>query len=66
MEFYHWAHPYDAANRRRKHTAFPRSLAELQNDPYRSLAARVQDAGGRLDRDQQRLAVGAQHALDRQ
>lgn len=46
MEFYHWAHPYDADNRRRGHTAFPRSLAELQNDPYRSLAARLQDAGG--------------------
>ena len=46
MEFYHWAHPYDADHRRRDHTAFPRSLAELQNDPYRSLAARVQDAGG--------------------
>ncbi|HEY8683620.1 MAG TPA: ParB-like protein [Rhodanobacter sp.] len=46
MEFYHWAHPYDAANQRRDYSAFPRSLPELQNDPYRSLAARVQSAGG--------------------
>lgn len=46
MEFYHWAHPYDAANQRCDYSAFPRSLSELQNDPYRSLAARVQRAGG--------------------
>jgi hypothetical protein len=46
MEFYHWAHPYDAHDQRRDDSAFPRSLSELQNDPYRSLAARVQCAGG--------------------
>lgn len=46
MEFYHWAHPYDAKNRRRDYDAFPRSLADLQDDPYRSLAARLEQAGG--------------------
>lgn len=46
MEFYHWAHPYDAHNRRRDYDDFPRSLTKLQNDPYRSLAARVQRGGG--------------------
>jgi hypothetical protein len=46
MEFYQWAHPYDAQNQRRHCSEFPRSLTALQDDPYRSFAARVQDAGG--------------------
>ncbi|MFC5527598.1 ParB-like protein [Rhodanobacter ginsengisoli] len=46
MEFYRWAHPYDGHGGRTGYDAFPASLAELSDDPYRSLAARVRNAGG--------------------
>jgi hypothetical protein len=46
MEFRSWAHPYDARGLRREYTAIPRRLTDLQDDPYRSLAAAVRDAGG--------------------
>jgi hypothetical protein len=46
MEYRRWAHPYDARGRRRDYTAIPRRLLELQDDPYRSLAAAVRNAGG--------------------
>ncbi len=46
MEFYRWAHPYDARGRRTEYSAIPDRLRDLQDDPYRTLAARVRVAGG--------------------
>jgi hypothetical protein len=41
-----WCHPYDAEGRRTKFDAIPHSIAELRNDPYRSLAGDLRHAGG--------------------
>lgn len=46
MDHHQWVHPYDAKGRRRKVDALPHSLDGLQDDPYRSLAADVRNAGG--------------------
>ena len=46
MEFNRWAHPYDEHGQRRDYDAIPRSLNDLADDPYRTLAARVRMAGG--------------------
>lgn len=46
MEFNRWAHPYDGQGRRSDYEAFPAKLSALIDDPYRSLAARVREAGG--------------------
>ncbi|HEV7431774.1 MAG TPA: ParB-like protein, partial [Steroidobacteraceae bacterium] len=46
MEFRAWAHFYDAAGRRRDWREVPRRLTQLHDDPYRSLANRVHEAGG--------------------
>jgi hypothetical protein len=46
LEFRSWAHPYDRKGRRRDYRDIPRSLLELQDDPYRSLAGMVRREGG--------------------
>jgi hypothetical protein len=46
MERQHWAHPYDEAGRKLDFSEIPHHLKSLRNDPYRSLAAYVRDAGG--------------------
>lgn len=46
MEFQQWAHPYDAKGMRLDYAAIPKHLAELQDDPYRSLAGFVRRSGG--------------------
>jgi hypothetical protein len=46
MEFNRWAHPYDAHGHRTDYDAFPAKLTELADDPYRTLSARVREAGG--------------------
>jgi hypothetical protein len=46
MEFNRWAHPYDAHGHRTDYDAFPATLTELADDPYRTLSARVREAGG--------------------
>ena len=46
MEFRAWAHPFDASGRRRNFSDMPRRLADLDDDPYRSLAGDVHKAGG--------------------
>ena len=43
MEFNRWAHPYDERGARTDYAAIPTGLAQLRDDPYRSLAARVRD-----------------------
>ncbi len=46
MEFNRWAHPYDRNGVRAAYEAMPLALADLQDDPYRTLASRVRQAGG--------------------
>ncbi len=41
-----WCRPCDAHGHRRDFAAIPDSMADLRDDPYRSLAAAVEDAGG--------------------
>jgi hypothetical protein len=46
MEFRAWAHPFDENGRRRDFSDIPARLTQLRDDPYRTLANRVQEAGG--------------------
>lgn len=46
MEFNRWAHPYDERGTRVGFEAIPTVLDRLVDDPYRTLAARVREAGG--------------------
>ena len=39
-------HPYDCAGRRRDFDAIPKSIAKMEDDPFRSLAAELRRAGG--------------------
>jgi hypothetical protein len=41
-----WVHCYDRNGRRQPFSEVPRRFDELTDDPYRSLAASVEDAGG--------------------
>ena len=41
-----WTHCYDAKGKRRVFSEMPKSLQDMADDPYRSLAAAVLDAGG--------------------
>lgn len=46
MERFGWAHPFDADGKRQDASALPRSLLDLVDDPYRSLAGEVRRRGG--------------------
>lgn len=46
MDQAQWVHPYDAKGRRRPVDELPRTLEDLADDPYRSLAGEVRRAGG--------------------
>ena len=41
-----WCHPYDAQGRRRDFDAIPTTVAQMEDDPYRSLAGELRQAGG--------------------
>ena len=41
-----WCHPYDAEGRRAGFDEIPKSIADLADDPYRSLAGALRRAGG--------------------
>ena len=41
-----WMHPFDKHGRRRRYADIPRSMEELIDDPYRSLAGALRRAGG--------------------
>jgi len=41
-----WCHPYDGDGRRRDFDAMPKRIADLRDDPYRSLAGELRRAGG--------------------
>ena len=46
MDRQHWVHPYDETGRKRDFSEIPHHLKSLRDDPYRSLAAYVRNAGG--------------------
>lgn len=46
LDHYSWVHPYDQAGDRRAFKDMPKSFENLKDDPYRSLAGEVRDAGG--------------------
>jgi len=46
MDFHGWAHPYDGAGRRRRYADLPKTVAEMEDDPYRSLAGELRYVGG--------------------
>jgi len=46
MEFRRWVHPYDEKGQRAAYTAIPTRISKLRDDPYRSLAGFVRQAGG--------------------
>src|SRR6202047_3516553 len=41
-----WLHPYDERGRRCSHTDLPRSVKDLRDDPFRTLAGELRRAGG--------------------
>jgi hypothetical protein len=41
-----WLHPYDERGRRCPHTDLPSSVADLRDDPFRTLAGELRRAGG--------------------
>jgi hypothetical protein len=41
-----WMHPFDAKGERRHYNDIPKSVTELVDDPYRSLAGELRRAGG--------------------
>jgi len=41
-----WMHPYDADGKRREHGDIPKSIADLVDDPFRSLAGELRLQGG--------------------
>ena len=46
MDNHNWMHPFDAKGRRRHYRDIPKSVAELVDDPFRSLAGELRRAGG--------------------
>lgn len=46
MDNRNWLHPFDASGRRRSFDHLPRHVAELGDDPWRSLAGELRRAGG--------------------
>ena len=41
-----WMHPFDAKGRRRHYKDIPKSVADMVDDPFRSLAGELRRAGG--------------------
>jgi hypothetical protein len=41
-----WMHPFDAKGRRRDYEDIPKSIADLVDDPFRSLAGELRRSGG--------------------
>jgi len=46
MDDRNWMHPFDADGRRRHYDDIPKSVTELVDDPFRSLAGELRRAGG--------------------
>src|ERR1700755_2111380 len=46
MDNKRWVYPYDAKGERRRFKELPKSIEDLKDDPYRSLAGELRRAGG--------------------
>jgi hypothetical protein len=46
LDFRAWTHPYDAKGRRRDYSELPKTVAEMKDDPFRSLAGELRRLGG--------------------
>ena len=46
LDFRSWVHPYDARGERRDFKDIPKTIENLQDDPYRSLAGELRRVGG--------------------
>jgi len=46
MDFHGWTHPFDAKGRRRDYSDLPETVEKMKDDPYRSLAGELRNAGG--------------------
>ena len=46
LDHYSWTHCYDAKGRRRPLAEIPKRFEDITDDPYRSLAGELRDAGG--------------------
>lgn len=46
MDNRNWMHPFDAEGRRRQYRDLPKSVSEMVDDPFRSLAGVLRRAGG--------------------
>ena len=46
LDHHGWVHPYDENGQRRGFRAIPKSVSELLDDPFRSLAGELRRAGG--------------------
>jgi hypothetical protein len=46
MDFHGWTHPFDGKGRRRDYVDLPKSVKDMQDDPYRSLAGELRNIGG--------------------
>jgi hypothetical protein len=46
LDFRAWTHPYDGKGRRRAYSDLPKTVAGLQDDPFRSLAGELRHLGG--------------------
>jgi hypothetical protein len=46
LDNHSWVHPFDADGRRRDYGKIPKRVADMQDDPYRSVAGELRRAGG--------------------
>ena len=46
LDNHKWVYPYDAKGERRRFKELPKSIEDLKDDPYRSLAGELRRAGG--------------------
>jgi len=46
LDHHRWVYPYDAKGKRHHFTDIPKSVADLADDPFRSLAGELRRAGG--------------------
>ena len=46
MDFHGWTHPFDGKGRRRDFADLPKTIKDMEDDPYRSLAGELRSVGG--------------------
>jgi hypothetical protein len=46
LDNHRWVYPYDAKGERRHYRELPKTVADLKDDPFRSLAGQLRRAGG--------------------